>query len=125
MVCHQSDLWCKEFRNLGGKYILYHNYAEYKDRLIKDFVTSGYITTSLKTAISESWGSPVWGNHVEKTDADLRKDEIIRTLEQRLLADPRFTIVETYYDTKEGEYDKSVLFKLNSDYCASLSLNQN
>ncbi len=121
-----KELICNHFVNsLNGKYIVYHNEDLIKRTIVEDFVKTGKVTPALKIALSESWGQPIWGNHLEKSENDKQKDELRKNLLTKFKNDPRLKQVAEF---KQGELDSDphyntndldaiTIFEINSDYC--------
>lgn len=118
-----KKLLCEEFtKNLNGKYIMYHNKEVYKDQLVEEFKKTNTITTGLKIALEESWGEPIWGNHVPKSETDLEKDAFQRNLLNKLENDPRLVKIREFPRTSGQIYnandlDGVTIFEINPNYC--------
>jgi len=121
-------LFCETFKKLNAKYILYHEKEVNKEKVVNEFKQTKIVTPQLKVAMAESWGQPIWGNHVPKTDKDLLQDEIRINMRQILLENEKFEFVK-YYTNDEiiesrpnknfsaDKFDAVTIFKLNEAYC--------
>lgn len=118
-------LLCQRFKkDLNGKYIIYHNKANIKEDIVNEFIKTNVITPELKIAMEETWGEPVWGNHVPKSTEDIQKENKRRNLLEKLKNDKRFVEIRNFNlrDQQMNKYtalnlDEITIFKLNEDYC--------
>lgn len=123
-----EELWCSDFRNLGGKYIFYHTNELNKEKIAEDFKLTMNVSESLKTAMSESWGYPIWGNHVQKSENDIFIDN--RTLEMLtlLMNDPKLKLIKVIPNSEivasrknlnisADKFDEIYVFEINEEYC--------
>jgi hypothetical protein len=121
-----KDLVCNRFvKELSGKYIVYHDERIIKQNIVDEFVKTGKVTESLKIALSESWGQPIWGNHLVKSDDDLKKELDRKNLLQKLKNDPKLVQVAEFKQGELGslkhfnanDLDAVTIFEINPNYC--------
>ena len=126
-----DTLWCNNFRELNGQYIMYHEKELNKDKVVKEFIATGNVTKELKVAMAESWGSPVWGNHVEKTENDIFKNNRELNMKNLLLSDPKFTLIKEFTNKEitmdrhnnnfsADKFDAVSIFQINNEYCDNI-----
>ncbi len=125
-IGNSKDLLCNRFRSeLNGNFIMYHDKEVYKETVVNEFKRTGKIIPQLKIGLEESWGEPAWGNHVPKSEEDLRKIANRRELLQKLRNDDRFTVVKEFKreEPVTGEnynannLDEVTVFRINPGYC--------
>lgn len=121
---NSAELICNRFvRELNGKYIMYHDKELYKDTIVEKFIESEEVTPELKIAMEESWGEPIWGNHVPKSEEDLAKIEERKNLLDKLKNDSRFRVAKEF---NRGEIDSDPAFNANDlDQITVLEINPN
>ncbi len=127
----QEQLFCTLSNKLDVKYLFYHEKELNRQKYVKEFMETGVVTPQLKVAMAESWGSPVFGNHVPKTDEDLAKEQITKNMKNFLLNDPKLTLIKEYTNDEiiqsrpnknfsADKFDAVTIFEINRDYCSSL-----
>lgn len=123
-----DNKFCQLAKNLEAKYIFYHEKELNKQKVVDEFMHTKVVTPQLKVAMAESWGSPVFGNHVPKTDADLYKEQLSKDLKNILLNDPKLTLIKEYTNNEiiesrpnknfsADKFDAITIFEINQEYC--------
>jgi len=95
-LVEREKLFCDLSNKLDVKYLFYHEKELNRQKYVQKFMKTGVVTPQLKVAMAESWGSPVFGNHVPKTDQDLEKEQITKNMKNFLLYDPKLKLIKEY-----------------------------
>jgi len=128
----KDKLFCLTFQNLGVQYIFYHKKDVNKQKVVDEFKETGIVKPQLKVALAESWGQPVWGNHVPKTEEDLKKDQRALDMEMLLRNDPKFTVVKEFTNEEiiasrpnpnfsADKFDAVTIFEISNEYCNKIA----
>ncbi len=122
-----DNLWCDQFIKLGGKYIFFHKKDIIKQDYVNNFMATNNPSEELKVALAESWGYPVWGNHINKSfDSD--KDI---TVLNNMLEDKKFKLIKIFtrdeilasrpnHNFSADKFDEVWVFVVNQDYCTNI-----
>lgn len=124
------SLWCNDFADLGGKYIMYHKKDLIKQKYVDLFTEKGVVTDQLKVALAESWGDVVWGNHVPKDERDLSNEARKHDIEKLLGEHPLFNVVAEFSNDEiiasrpnknfsADKFDEVVIFEINQSFCSA------
>ena len=125
-----DKLFCDLTIKLNAKYLFYHEKELNRKKYVQEFMETGVVTPQLKVAMAESWGQPVFGNHVPKTDGDLAKEQITKNMKNFLLHDPKLILIKEYTNDEiigsrpnknfsADKFDAVTVFEINRGYCNS------
>src|SRR3989338_3877984 len=125
-----DKLFCDLTTKLNAKYLFYHEKELNRKKYVQEFMETGVVTPQLKVAMAESWGQPVFGNHVPKTDGDLAKEQITKNMKNFLLHDPKLILIKEYTNDEiigsrpnknfsADKFDAVTVFEINRGYCNS------
>ena len=125
-----DKLFCDLTTKLNAKYLFYHEKELNRQKYVQEFMKTGAVTPQLKVAMAESWGQPVFGNHVPKTDGDLAKEQITNNMKNFLLHDPKLILIKEYTNDEitgsrpnknfsADKFDAVTVFEINRGYCNS------
>ena len=125
-----DKLFCDLTTKLNAKYLFYHEKELNRQKYVQEFMKTGAVTPQLKVAMAESWGQPVFGNHVPKTDGDIKKEQITKNMKNFLLHDPKLILIKEYTNDEiigsrpnknfsADKFDAVTVFEINRGYCNS------